>query len=73
VNIEGYTALTFITLVLGILIILIAKKLSDEKEKIRYHYMFYGLVYWFLFGFWWLGAIFMKLTGKRIYWGHRRL
>jgi cellulose synthase/poly-beta-1,6-N-acetylglucosamine synthase-like glycosyltransferase len=73
INIESYTALTFVTLILGIVLVLLAKRLSDEKEKIRFHYLFYALIYWFLFGFWWLGAFFMKFTGKRVYWGQKRL
>jgi cellulose synthase/poly-beta-1,6-N-acetylglucosamine synthase-like glycosyltransferase len=73
VNLERYTLLTIITLIIGVCILVIARNLAKENERIRYHYLFYTLFYWFLFGFWWLGAIFLKITGKRIYWGKKKV
>ena len=72
-NMENYALLTLITLFIGIIILIVAKNIAREKQKIHYPYILYMLFYWFLFGFWWFGALFLKMFNKRIYWGQKKL
>ncbi|OYT35062.1 MAG: hypothetical protein B6U87_01060 [Candidatus Aenigmarchaeota archaeon ex4484_52] len=52
----------------GIAIVFISKKISQEKDKIKFDYLFYILVYLFLFASWWFVAIVYYITGKKIKW-----
>jgi len=54
--------------VLGFLIIYSAKLFSREKSKIKYSYLLYVLVYYYLFGFWWFWTLINRLFGKHIKW-----
>jgi len=72
-NVENYALLTLITLFIGIIILIVAKNIAGEKQKIYYPYILYMLFYWFLFGFWWFCALCLKMFNKRIYWGQKKL
>lgn len=72
ININTVFILGIITLIVGILIIVIAVKVSKEKENIIFSYILYVIAYWFLFSFWWLVAIYYKLTGKKQVWGGKK-
>ena len=72
VNINTIFILGIITMIVGILIIVIAVKVSKEKEKIVFSYILYVVAYWFLFSFWWLVAIYYKLTGKKLLWDTKK-
>ena len=72
ININTVFILGIITLVVGILIIVIAVKVSKEREKIVFSYILYVIAYWFLFSFWWLVAIYYKLTGKKLRWDTKK-
>ncbi|RLG14394.1 MAG: hypothetical protein DRN66_02130 [Candidatus Nanohalarchaeota archaeon] len=65
--------LTAVGFFLGIAIILISKKISNEKEHIKISYILYLVFYLFLFGLWWAIAIYYKITGKKIKWGKNEL
>ena len=57
----------------GIVIILIAKRISNEKEPIKFSYLLYLVFYLFLFGLWWAIAIYYRITGKKIRWGDKEI
>ncbi|MEM2131061.1 MAG: glycosyltransferase, partial [Candidatus Woesearchaeota archaeon] len=71
-NLSGYVIISFITLCLSFLILLISVRLSKEKVNIKRNYLLYILFYWMLFSIWWLYAIFAKLFGKNITWGKKK-
>jgi len=71
-DLSSITLLTFVSIVLGILIVVAAKKFSKERTKIKYFYVAYILFYWFLFGLWWSSAFLYKLTGRKIKWGKKQ-
>ena len=52
-NINAITILALFCLVFGISMIYFAKRISNEKSKVKYSYVIYLLFYWILFGFWW--------------------
>ncbi len=72
INTNALAMLGFISLVLAIIIIFIAKKLSQEKRYISFSYVLFMLTYWILFGFWWLMSIFAVLFRRgKVKWGHK--
>lgn len=73
INFGSLMFLSTLTLLFGIVIIYLAKKMSKDNVPIKFHYIFYLIVYWFLFGFWWIIAGIYKLFNKRIEWGQRAL
>ena len=73
INLNSIAILAILALIVGIMVIIIAKVLSKEKSSIKVSYIFYLLFYWFLYGLWWFLAGMSKLTGKKIYWGHKSL
>jgi cellulose synthase/poly-beta-1,6-N-acetylglucosamine synthase-like glycosyltransferase len=73
VNVGSLMFLSILTLMFGIMIIYFAKRISKENMPIKFHYIFYLVIYWALFGFWWITASAYKLLGKRIEWGQRTL
>jgi len=72
-NSDPIFVLGMMGLVLSITTILLAKLLSNEKQKIEISYIFFVASYLFLFSFWWLIAIYYKLIGKKIKWGDKEL
>ncbi len=54
--------------VLGFLIIYSAKLFSRERSKIKYSYLLYVLIYYYLFGFWWFWTLINRLFGRQIKW-----
>lgn len=68
-NIDAITVLALFCLVFGISMIYLAKRISNEKSKVRCSYVVYLLFYWILFGFWWCIACTYKLFGKKVIWG----
>lgn len=63
----GLTALLF-----GIIMIIIAKNLSEENSKITFSYILFMLSYWILFAFWWIISFIHSFILKtEIKWGHK--
>src|SRR3989338_5730369 len=56
---------------LGIFILYIARKISNDPAKIRFFYFFYLAFYWMLFSIWWSTVFIYKIIGKRISWEHK--
>jgi len=72
-DLSALAILSIATLFIGILIIYMAKKMSKEKSDIKFSYLFYLLMYWFLFGFWWVTAFSYKILGKKVQWGSKTI
>lgn len=70
-NLGPTAVLGAIAFVAGIMMILTAKKISDENTSLKVSYLWYLVFYWFLFGSWWLVAIYYKATNKKIRWAGR--
>jgi cellulose synthase/poly-beta-1,6-N-acetylglucosamine synthase-like glycosyltransferase len=69
-NLNSAAILGMIAFLAGIIVILTAKYLAGEK-KIIGHYAWFAVTYWFLYGIWWMGAIYMRAKGKSIGWRHK--
>ncbi len=73
INTNSTMMLSLLALGISIGLLLLAKRVANEKKSIKYSYLVYVLCYWFLFGFWWLMAFYHKLAGKKTQWGHKSL
>lgn len=71
-NFSSLTFLAILSIFAGIIVILIAKRISKENTKLKFFYLFYLIFYWMLFGFWWIIAGVYTAFGKRVVWGQRR-
>jgi cellulose synthase/poly-beta-1,6-N-acetylglucosamine synthase-like glycosyltransferase len=71
INIDALLIFSLIALILGISIIYIAKRMSHEQTRIKTFYVFYLMVYWMLFGFWWLASGAFSVLGKKVSWGQK--
>lgn len=60
--------LTLLSILTGIVIIILAKKISKENTKITLSYIPYMVFYWFFFGFSWLLSGVFKLFRRRLVW-----
>lgn len=65
--------LLIITLIVTIIIMLYAKKMSGKTDKFILKFFIFSLFYWILYGFWWFVAILYKVFGKRVKWGTRKI
>ncbi|MFC1648054.1 glycosyltransferase [Nanoarchaeota archaeon] len=70
-NFNEAMILSLFTIALSVCLIILAKKVASEEDKIKYSYIIYILVYWVLFGFWWIVAFYYKLSNKKTRWGHK--
>ncbi len=70
-NFNDTVMLGFLVMAISIALILLAKNVAGENEQIKYHYIVYVLIYWLLFGFWWIVAFWNKLLNKENYWNHK--
>ncbi|MBI2546260.1 glycosyltransferase family 2 protein [Candidatus Woesearchaeota archaeon] len=73
INANSLMLLSVLTMFVGILIVYFAKYVAMEKADIKGNYVLYIIVYWMLFGFWWIAALFYKATGRKIRWGAKEL
>jgi cellulose synthase/poly-beta-1,6-N-acetylglucosamine synthase-like glycosyltransferase len=69
-NLNSVAILGILSLIIGIIVLLAAKKIAGERSIIR-HYLWFLFTYWILFSVWWSAAIYMRLTGRRITWMHK--
>ena len=72
INLDPITLLMFLSLLIGISLVLLAKKIAKDKTSISSFYLCYFFVYWAFFGFWWLASIFYIITGRKIIWGNKQ-
>lgn len=73
ISIDPLFILSIIAIALAITTVLIAKKLSQEKQKLKISYIYFMFTYLLLFSFWWIIAMYYRITGKKIRWGGRDL
>ncbi|MEM4247841.1 MAG: glycosyltransferase, partial [Candidatus Nanoarchaeia archaeon] len=52
---------SLVSLVISLLVLFAAKKLSNEKSKLKFSYLLYFIFYWVFFGIWWSAAFALKL------------
>jgi cellulose synthase/poly-beta-1,6-N-acetylglucosamine synthase-like glycosyltransferase len=69
-NLNSVAILGMIAFLGGVVVILTAKYLAGEK-RIFEHYAWFVVTYWFLYGIWWMGALYMRARGKKIGWRHK--
>lgn len=72
-NMDSVTVLSLVTLAISITIIFIAHKMADNKSNLAIRFIIYSLFYWFFFAFWWSLAFIIRITGRKLRWGHRAL
>lgn len=70
-NIDAVVLLSLLSLFIGFLMVLFAKKVSEEKLHIKFSYFLFLGFYWILFTLWWGVSIFYKLIGKKTKWWHK--
>ncbi len=70
INTTGVMVLSFVTLVLGLVVVVMAVRIGKE-QNVTFSYVLFALTYWFLFAFWWIAAILAKLFGREVRWGHK--
>jgi cellulose synthase/poly-beta-1,6-N-acetylglucosamine synthase-like glycosyltransferase len=68
INISAAVILSILTFILGIILLVIAKRMASEATRISFSYGLYLMFYWFLFGFWWFMALFYKAIRKKVAW-----
>lgn len=68
-NISTVMFLSILSLIAGLAIVYFAKKISKEKTRIKFSYVFFLMIYWVLFGFWWIASGVYKLSGRKVKWG----
>ncbi|MBI5398553.1 glycosyltransferase family 2 protein [Candidatus Woesearchaeota archaeon] len=61
-----------VALFLSIVIIYLAKIISNEQEHIKWYYLLFILLYLPLFAFWWVVAIFYKTRKGNVVWTGRK-
>lgn len=72
-NFGATVILGAISFIAAIYMINYAKKISDEHASVKFSYVLYLVVYWALFGSWWIVAAYYKATGKKIKWAGRMM
>lgn len=72
-NFNAILILNLIALAWSITAVYLAKKHSGEKSSIILPFVIFMFTYVFLYPFWWAGAGYCRLTGKKIRWGNRYL
>lgn len=72
-NMDGITLLSIVTIIISVTIIVIANRMSQGNKNLAIRFFLYSIMYWFFFGFWWLTAFFVRVSGIRMKWGHRSL
>jgi len=71
INTNSVAIVSLVSLLVGLFILYLAKRLSGEKKSIAFSYIIYMVVYWFLFGFWWVLSVLRLVNKKEVKWGHK--
>jgi len=67
------TLLAIFTILMSVIIIIVANKMSQNKNSIAIRFVLFSMFYWVFFGLWWFLALMYRFTGKKLRWGHRSL
>lgn len=68
INTQPTMLLSWLGLCIGIGLFLVAKHMSGEKQSYKLSYVWFFLLYWLLFGFWWLAAATHKTFKRKVLW-----
>lgn len=71
INSKPTAILGLITLSFALLMIIISKRLGNEKKSILYSYVLFIFVYPVLYPLWWIASIWRFITGKKTEWWHK--
>jgi cellulose synthase/poly-beta-1,6-N-acetylglucosamine synthase-like glycosyltransferase len=69
------SALIFIGIValaIGISVMLITKKMSNERQHIKWYYLLFMFIYLPLFAYWWVMAVYYKIRKGEVVWTGRK-
>ena len=72
-NLEPLVLISMFSLIVGIIVISIAKRYSKEKTGIKLSYVFFLFIYSLIFAYWWVVSGISKVRGKSIKWGVKQL
>jgi cellulose synthase/poly-beta-1,6-N-acetylglucosamine synthase-like glycosyltransferase len=70
INVNSVAILGMIAFLIGLLVILTAKRVAGERSILR-PYLWFMATYWMLYAVWWIGALYMRVTGKKVLWRHK--
>ena len=70
-SLDSVAVLSAMALVTGIVLVFVAKYLAGERRSIIRHYAWFLVSYWILFGIWWIAAVLMRVTGRKMGWRHK--
>ena len=68
INLTPAIVLSILLMLIGTVVIIIAKKISNEKTSLIFSYIPYLIFYWFFFSFWWIMSGVSKVFRKRLTW-----
>lgn len=72
VNQSPLMIIGLVALVIGILMIYLAKRLSKERQSIAYSYLLFMILYLPLYAYWWASAIHARVSRKEVGWRGRK-
>ncbi len=73
ININAIFILGIISLLLTLFLFYLVRKHSEEKRPILASFIIFSLTYIHIYAFWWISAIYYKVSRKKIKWGSRYL
>ncbi|MGM5481162.1 MAG: glycosyltransferase [Nanobdellota archaeon] len=71
VNLEPYVVIGLLGLIVTIAFIVFAKRLSKDRPRRFWSYIYFLLAYWVLYGYWWTVSIYQAFFKKDRGWGHK--
>ncbi len=71
INLGPTLILTILIMSTSVLLLMLAKRVANKEESIKWGYLIFVLTYWILFGLWWLAAFFHKIADWNTTWAHR--
>ena len=68
IYIPPFLILGLFLLIIAYLVIMIAKRVSEDNTNIKFDYLLYIILYWNLLALWWFMAIIYKLCSIKVKW-----
>ncbi len=72
-NLNAIFILGTTSLILSLFSLYLVKKHSEEKKPVVASFVIFLFTYIYLYAFWWISAIYCKVSGKKIRWGNKYL
>ncbi len=73
INQNSIFILGITSLLLTLFSLYLVKKHSEEKKPVLLSFIIFLLTYIYLYAFWWISAIYYRVSGKKIKWGNKYL